>query len=258
MDAEPQPGVRGADPAWSLPPQRSLAEVVAERIVTAIRTGELKPGERIVEVQLAKRLGVSRAPLREALKSLEARHLVESRRGHGTYVAPVSTEDAAQMLVLRATLEGLAARLVAASLTPEILATLTAHTRDMERASASGDVTAWRDLDWQFHETVCRLSGNGFLLSAWRSISNLVWVFLHSHPGFERAAPQILSNHKALLDALASRDPDRAERTFREVILASAFARLGLDVPPALASLVAPAGTPARRARTARRSGRAP
>src|SRR3712207_409844 len=77
-----------ADDRWTLPQQRSLPEIVAERVVEAIRAGDLKPGERIVENQLAKRLGVSRGPLREALKVLEANHLVENRRGRGrgTYV----------------------------------------------------------------------------------------------------------------------------------------------------------------------------
>jgi DNA-binding GntR family transcriptional regulator len=241
VDAKLQPEAPLVDDDWSLPRQRSLAEVVAERIVEAIRSGALKPGERIVEVQLAKRLGVSRAPLREALKSLEARHLVESRRGHGTYVALVSTEDAMQMVVLRANLESLAARLVAAALTPEILATLRAKTREMERVAKSGKTAEWRDLDWQFHETLCRFSGNTFLLSAWRSISSLVWVFLHTHPAFERAQPTVLNNHKIMLDALESRDPERAERTFRAVILKSAFGRLGVEPPPAVASLVGPA-----------------
>lgn len=256
MDGNPDVRPEAAEDTWSLPRQRSLPEVVADRIVEAIRTGELKPGERIVEVQLAKRLGVSRAPLREALKSLEARHLVESRRGHGTYVAPVSDEDAAQVLVLRANLESLAARLVAASLTPEMLATLTEKTREMERVAKAGNTAVWRDLDWQFHETVCRFSGNAFLLSAWRSISNLVWVFLHTHPAFEHDRPQVLNNHRTMLEALASRDPDRAEAAFRNAILTSAFARLGIAVPPALASLVTPsaANAPARGLAAARRA----
>jgi DNA-binding GntR family transcriptional regulator len=258
VDGNPVLRATLADDGWSLPRQRSLPEAVADRIVEAIRTGELKPGERIVEVQLAKRLGVSRAPLREALKSLEAKHLVESRRGHGTYVAPVSGEDAAHIMVLRANLESLAARLVAANLTPEMLATLTAKTREMERVAKSGNTAVWRDLDWQFHETVCRYSGNAYLLSAWHSISNLVWVFLHTHPAFERARPQVINNHRAMLEALASRDPDRAERAFRNAILTSAFARLGIDVPPALATLVAQHKAPGEPAPERTRASRRP
>ena len=96
--------------AWTLPPQRSLPEIVAERLVEAIRSGTLMPGERLVETALADKLKVSRGPLREALKALEANHLVESRRGRGTYVRAVTPEEVAQMIAVRALLEGLAAR----------------------------------------------------------------------------------------------------------------------------------------------------
>ena len=85
--------------AWALPPQRSLPEIVAERLVEAIRSGTLMPGERLVETALADKLKVSRGPLREALKALEANHLVESRRGRGTYVRAVTPEEVALSLI---------------------------------------------------------------------------------------------------------------------------------------------------------------
>lgn len=228
-----------ADDRWTLPQQRSLPEIVAERVVEAIRAGDLKPGERIVENQLAKRLGVSRGPLREALKVLEANHLVENRRGRGrgTYVAEVSVDQIMHMVAMRAVLEGLAARLVAERRTPQILDALTALHGEIRRAATAGETSAWRDLDWRFHETVCALSGNEFLLRAWRSISDLVRLFLHGHPAFERNIQSVLDNHEKLLAALRLGDPDRAEQVFQSIILKSAYARLGTDVPPALKSL---------------------
>src|ERR1700744_3758479 len=100
--------------AWTLAPQRSLSAVVADRVVEAMRSGVLGPGERIVEATLARQLGVSRGPLREALKALAADHLVDRRHNRGTFAAQITPEQALQMVTMRAALEGLAARLVAA------------------------------------------------------------------------------------------------------------------------------------------------
>lgn len=230
----------GAAPAhpWDPPNQRSLPEVLAERIVEAIRTGILKSGERIVEVQLSRQLGVSRGPLREALKVLEANQIVESRRGRGSFVKQVSNEDLLRMVTLRAGLEGLAARSVASTITPEILGSLSRRLDEMKRLARRGRISEWRDQDWRFHEAICTLADNPFLLTAWRSISNLVRLFLHTHPGFVHESPRVLSNHDTLLAALASGDPDAAERSFRAIILTSALERLDMDIPPALTSVV--------------------
>ncbi len=231
---------------WDLPAQRSLPEVLAERIVEAIRTGILKPGDRIVELQLSRQLGVSRGPLREALKVLEANQIVEKQRGRGSYVKQVSTEDLVRMVTLRAGLEGLAARSVAATITPDMLSSLSRRLDEMTRLARRGRTSEWRDQDWHFHEAVCALADNPFLLSAWRSISNLVRLFLHTHPGYVHDVPRILSNHETMLAALESRDPDRAERTFRGIILTSAFHCLGVPVPPALTSVSALPDPPQR------------
>lgn len=220
------------EPHWTLPPRASLAETLAARMVEAMRAGELAPGERIIEATLAARFGVSRGPLREALKSLEAEQLVERQPGHSPRVRSISPGEAADIVVMRATLEGMAARLVAARCTPSLLAELEAQHQRIRVAALGGRTAEWRDEDWRFHEMVCRQSGNEFLLRSWRSISNLVRLFLHRHPAFEREGGQgVLLNHDRLLEALASGDPDRAEAAFRHVILRSGFAGLGMKPP---------------------------
>ena len=110
-----------------------------------MRTGMLRPGERIVETTLATELGVSRGPHHEALKALEVNHLVESRRNQGTYVAQITPAQAWQMVTVRALLEGLAARICV--------------------NAAAGRTKERRDEDWQFHELVCRVADNEFLLA---------------------------------------------------------------------------------------------
>jgi DNA-binding GntR family transcriptional regulator len=238
--------------SWTLP-QRSLTQLAVDRIAQAIRSGEFAPGERLVETRIAKMLGVSRGPLREALKALEAEGLVESRRGRGTYVAEISTSDAVQMIALRAVLEGLAARLVAAQQSPDVIAQLTEIHAGIEEAARKGQTRRWRDLDWKFHETICRCSGNDFLFQAWQSISSLVRMYLHRQAAFERDVPGVLANHVAFLAAIRSGDPDEAERVFRGRILGRACRDLGMALPAGLNSYLVP--EPKRPARATRAGG---
>ena len=217
---------------WRIEPLPSLPEMAGRRVVEAIRTGALRPGERIVEADLARRLGVSRGSLREALKGLEASHLVEHRRSRGTFVSRPGPAEALQMVVVRAALEGLGARLVAAAGDEAALDGLERQQAAMRADAAAGRVTEWREHDWQFHEMVCRASGNAVLLRAWAAISDQVRLFLHDHPAFEREADEVLQNHERMMAALRSGDPDAAEHAFRTAILRSGARRLGLPMPP--------------------------
>lgn len=218
----------------SLPQQRSLHEIVAERLVAAIEKGELRPGERLVEVGLANRLGVSRAPLREALKLLEAQGMVESRRGRGTFVRAVTPEQIADMLAMRAMLEGFAARQCTARATDPDIARLTGLHRDLESAHSSGNLATARDLDWRFHECVCRLSGNAYLVESWLSLAMLLRVFGDAIAGRQELPRDAIDRHRAYLKVLQSRNADRAEHVFRSTILISGFGSLGRPVPESL------------------------
>ena len=223
---------------WAVEPQRSLPEVIADRITEAIRVGALRPGQRIVENTLALQLGVSRGPLREALKSLEASHLVETRRGRGTYVVQPSTPQLEAMISMRAALEGWAARLVAANATPDSISQLQRQHKAIKKEASSGQTSQWRDLDWKFHETICRLSGNEFLLKAWQQHSNLIRFFLHSHHAYDEDVQSVLDNHDDFINVLSSGKADEAEKVFRAAILKSGYSALNADLPEAFASVV--------------------
>jgi DNA-binding GntR family transcriptional regulator len=222
---------------WALPARTSLPDFVTERFLDAMRAGVLAPGERIVESTLAKKLGVSRGPLREALKGLEAERLVERRANRGMFVAEVSVDRAVQMIVMRAMLEGLAARLVTARMTPAMAAALAAQHRLIEEAAAAGMTREWRDHDWRFHEMVCEGAGNEFLLRSWTSISNLIRLFLHHHPAYERDAEDVLGNHIRMLEVLRGGDAELADATFRTVIIRSGYRRLGIEPAAEVAAL---------------------
>lgn len=222
---------------WAPPDRTSLPDFVTQRFLDAVRAGVLTPGERIVESTLARKLGVSRGPLREAMKGLEAEQLVERRANRGMFVVEVDSERALQIIVMRATLEGLAARLVAARITPEVSAALAAQHRLIEESAAAGRTREWRDHDWRFHEMVCAAAGNEFLLRSWVSMSNLIRLFLHHHPAFERNAPDVLQNHVRLLEVLRGGNPDLADATFRTVIIRSGYRRIGVAPGPEIAAL---------------------
>jgi DNA-binding GntR family transcriptional regulator len=212
----------------------SLTELVTERLIADIASGAVRPGERLVETQIAASLGISRAPLREALQQLEAQGLVESRKGRGTFVRDVDIADVEQMLSVRAMLEGLAARLAAVHGTDRQHTDLEVLHRRFEAAARAGRLGEWRQLDWEFHEAVCQASGNSVLLTSWRAVSTLVRVFLHKHQGFEADMAGILDSHSRLLAVIRSRDGDRAEALFRSRILSTGYAQLGRPMPKAL------------------------
>lgn len=231
-------GFTGRADFLALPRQRSLHEIVAERLVSAIRDGELKPGNRLIEVTLATRMGVSRAPLREALKLLEAQGIVQSRRGRGTFVRAITPREIADMLALRAMLEGFAARQCALSASEGDIAGLADMHRQLEYAMAARDRSRAERLDWEFHERVCRLAGNDHLFEAWRNLARLLMVFGSSVERDPQAEERELDTHRRYLMALQSRDADGAERVFRATILLEGFNGLRREVPASLSHYV--------------------
>lgn len=210
----------------------SLAEQVAERIAQCIVAAEFAPGERLVEAKLAQCYGVSRGPVREALQLLSAQGLVEIRGTKGCYVRSISTEDLEKMIVLRGTLEGLAARIVAATGKDEQLDRLEAIARDMKTARDAGDAARFRTLYTSFHESLCEFAGYAMFSGWWQSMHNLACAF-NSQWAFDEA-PDESNDPQGPVQVLRQRDPDLAERCFRSRALSEGYRRLGREVPPEL------------------------
>lgn len=139
-------------------------EVLRDKIFDVLRdlilVGELKPGERIVESTLAARLGVSRAPMREALGRLAGDGLVRFEPHHGAYVTRLSEKELRDFFEIRETLETLAAKKIRASLRPEKEARLRAAMTALEKAARRKDLRAFVDADHAFHRTIWQLSEN--------------------------------------------------------------------------------------------------
>jgi len=159
-------------------PHKSLREAALSAIRQAIIRGDLKPGQRLVESGIAHQMGISRAPVREALRQLEIEGLVVSEPHRGTFVAEFSITDLWEIYTLRAAIESLAARIVTEKASAETLAQLQQVVADMARATHEGDLARLAALDMSFHEMLCRASGHSRLLDIWLSMIAQIRIFI--------------------------------------------------------------------------------
>lgn len=238
MAAEPT-STGAAHHSLVAPPRETLSAHIARQIAVAIRDGHYPPGARLVETELASQMQTSRGPIREALRHLAESGLIEVRPHQGTYVASFAETDWVDMVVMRATLEGVAARLLSARLDTLDLSTLEKVAADMAQAGTAGDLAALRALDWRFHEEICRAAGNGLLLKQWTAMRDGISVLMSQGRATYPSPGTVADSHRALLDVLRSGDPAAAEQHFRQRLLNSGFSWLDQPVPPALRGPVA-------------------
>jgi DNA-binding GntR family transcriptional regulator len=211
VNPEPAPG-----PAASLkrPPLRTT---VRELLLGRILAGVYGPGDRLVEYRIARELGVSQAPVREALRDLEAMRVVEIRPHLGARVRALPVEELADAAPVRASLEETAAGLAAVRLArhPGDLDRLREHLAEMRDAAADGNPQRLARHSVAFHRQVVVSAGNPVLLDVW----NALGVELHTALGV-RDAPRSLGesadSHQPILDALVAGDAEAAARLSRE------------------------------------------
>jgi DNA-binding GntR family transcriptional regulator len=209
-------------------PQISLADQAFQKIVAAISRGDFSPGEFIKEARIAKQLGISRGPLREAMNRLEGRNLVERRPRLGVQVVSLSRRDLVELFTVREALEGMACRLAASAMNKndidQLSALLEEHGRSKGVRSGSGYYQGAADED--FHFRIVRGSGNERLVKALcDELYYQIRIYRYRssvRPGRALAA---LEEHRMIVEALRARDPDRAEAAMRKHI-ATALANL--------------------------------
>ena len=216
-----------------------LADQVKDRILEGILSGHYPPDSRIVETQVARELGTSQAPVREALRGLQALGVVEIAPFRGARVRRPAKREILEAYTVRSTLEALAARLAVARLARADLRTLAEDLDAMQAAARTGDDHALAEADARFHGRIVELAGNPTLEKLWRSLEPHSRTFLTLVvPG---ADPQWSADlHVPILAALERRDVEAVVealgRHFDEVSQNMAR-RLPDDEPPDVTSL---------------------
>jgi DNA-binding GntR family transcriptional regulator len=207
----------GADaPGW-LREDRSLHHDVYAVIVEWVQDGTLRPGDRISEAAIARQLGISRGPVREAMTRLDNEGLVIRRPRRGAVVAEVTPKDLDDIVAVRQLVEGYAARCACQLLTPDDVSDLERLIAAMHTSALAGQWTETATLNARFHQTVVRIADNRLLHKLWQSLHPLGWLLAPTVSPHKPHEPDDLrARHYALLAALQAGDPDQAEAAFRQ------------------------------------------
>ena len=195
-------------------------------ILEAIDFGIYKPGDRLVESELAERLGVSRTPIREALQRLETQSLLE-RDGRSLIVASLDHNQMAELYVVRRELEGLAARLAAKHATEEEIRVL----QDMVTADDAlvNDPPALSRVNRRFHEQIHLASHNRYLVQQLNLVHRTMALMATTSLAAEGRGEIAQSEHKSLVAAIVARDEDAAAKALKDHISVAYITRLKQD-----------------------------
>ncbi len=213
----------------------SLPMLMQEEIERLIMTGELPVGSRINESELSQRFNTSRGPIREALRALEEAGLVRNEKNRGVFVREIAFEEADEIYELREALEEIIGRRVALAIKPDAVERLRAMLDAMRSAAQAQDVEQYAQLNLQFHEILLDTAGSKKLTETYKRLVKELHLFrmraLDSGGGLRVSADE----HRDIVEAIASGDPDIAGRALRQHVAGSrarmhkAFGRAGAE-----------------------------
>jgi len=195
----------------------SLTTLVRRELERQIVSGELMPGAKLNEADVAEQLSVSRGPVREAFRALEQAGLVRLEKNRGVFVREISLTEADEIYEVRAGLDELIGRLAAQRIKPQQLRELRELMKRMREAARTRNVDEYYPLNVQFHDLLARAAGNETLLASYRRLVNELHLFrrqtlARSEQGFPISARE----HAAIVEALAEGDADTASRLLYE------------------------------------------
>jgi len=203
---------------FELQNHRPLRELVYEELKRQILIGEIAPGTRMMEVELADEMGVSRTPVREAIRKLEKEGLVSIEPRRGAYAADISIKDILDVLEVRQDLEGMAAALASQKITAEEKEEMEDLVQQYAQAVESRDVDKIIEEDALFHEYLVKCSGNKSLIQLVNQVQELSLRFRYLYyDDFSRFAAQPVE-HKEICEAIISGDNERARNAMEEHI----------------------------------------
>jgi len=201
--------------------QKPLSLQVYEELRDRIVRGRLQPGDRLNEARLAQDMGLSRAPVREAVQRLRQEGLVTIKPRHGPIVAEITAADATHLYQVRCALEELAVILLLNREPSPGLEALDEAVSAMQRASLANDLEQVVEQDVRFHEALCDLSGNPLLVRIYQTISAQFRIAVMQDDARANRLPEIAADHAQLLEAIRQRNIASATPNLREHILSS-------------------------------------
>ena len=188
-----------------------LRDVVFNTLRQASLKGELKPGERLLEIALAEKLGVSRTPVREAMRKLEQEGLVVMIPRRGAQVASITEKDLNDVLEVRIALENVAIEKACKLITEEELGRLWVAAREFERTRAEGNLVRLAEADVAFHEIIYQASDNKRLNQVLNNLREQMYRYRVEYLKEEDTRNQLVSEHEELVRAIRSRNVERAQ-----------------------------------------------
>ena len=198
-----------------------MRDVVVDQLRREITQGELQPGERLTEWNVASRLGVSRGPVREGLRELEREGLILTYPYRGAVVMGMSDEELLLLLLpIRLTIERFAAVAAFETFTDDTISELEAILVDMREAADSKDTDRLTEADLAFHRCMIESAGHGHALQLWQSIHPRIQAQLHRiGRGRRSSLDQIPGEHQLLLDVFRARDEEQLSAALEQHIL---------------------------------------
>lgn len=203
---------------------KSLGETVFEILKAAMDEGLLQPGERLREDELASRLNVSRTPIREALNRLVERKLVEPAGGRGLIIRKLSYSEAVELYAMREIIEGAATRLAALNATPAEVDLLNSLNRSFGEKALSAREYAKRNK--RFHDAIADAARNRYLYDPLQFIQESLILLGSTTFTVSDRQEMAIKEHQEMIDAIANKDPERAEEAARLHIRAAFAVRL--------------------------------
>ncbi len=194
---------------------KPLREIVSDALRQAIRDGILPPGERLMEIPLAEELGVSRTPIREAIRILEQEGLIVMIPRRGTYVADMSLKDVTEVFELRSILEELAAELAAERITNEEIEALEQHLVEIGNYMNENNLDNVVQADILFHEILYKASRNDRLVEMINNLREQTLRFRTLSMSQTGRLAKTWDEHRQLVEAISDRDVERARQIAR-------------------------------------------
>lgn len=201
---------------------RTIHEQVYEAMYQAILQGKLEPGARLNETALSTAFGVSRGPVREAIRRLESEGLLLTRAHRDTHVISLSGPDVIELYSVRAVLEGYAAVSALPTLRARYLAVMQRELDDMDRAARAADWDSVAVLDAQWHSHITAAAANKRLIGLWKNSNGPLRVLFARLAGTVYRPEQVLERHTALYEVLRTGEPWAIEDAIRTHYLTSA------------------------------------